>query len=186
MRARPAHLKPEAAHGFFGRAVVAFALRSIASCCFSVNCAPNVPMSPHYKPPMSPTMFVAVFVVLVVGSFTTVFFYEPPVAGDYEGIAEDLPMGASGPIALILSEADGRLSGTMILPPSMPVGGGAVVGTVLGDRIAFITTDEDGRKMTWAAGRGAKTLSGRYWWGELDEARLRDAEPLGVWSARLR
>lgn len=139
----------------------------------------------NYKPPMSPKAFVGFFVVFVLGAFGVIWVYDPPVAGEYHGLAEDLPMGALGPMELTLQEVDGKLIGQVTLPPSMLEGGGALTGTVDNSHVVFVTTDAGGRKMTWTGGHAHNHLSGSYWWGELDEQGRRATPRLGRWSAEI-
>jgi hypothetical protein len=141
-------------------------------------------MPSTYQPPMRLATFAALFVAFVLGAFVVIWVYDPPVAGDYEGFAEDLPAGASGPMRITLSEAAGLLTGRVTLPSVMVEGGGPLAGTLDGDRIVFVTIDPNGNKMTWTGRHSSKRLNGSYWWGELDEQGRQKIERLGRWSAR--
>lgn len=143
-------------------------------------------MPPKYKPPMSLMTFGVVFGLFVVGAFGFVLVYAPPISGAYYGVAQDVPSGASGSIILILAETDGLLAGDLTLPSVMGQGGGALVGRMKNGRIFFVTTDGAGHKMTWVALVGHKSMSGDYWWGEIDEAALNGVARLGMWKASLR
>lgn len=145
-------------------------------------------MSKPYKPPMSLVAYVAVFALIVGGAFGFIAIYAEPVSGNYEGFARDLPNGASGSIKLRLEEADGALTGELILPPVMQKGGGGgrLTGRLEGERLFFVTVDGDGHQMTWTARADVGVLTGSYWWGTPSESALSGLDALGLWEAHIR